>query len=60
MPRIWGKFQQGVLSKFSCKLDFLTSIPLLGGFIKNKIKIAWSYVARNVFTEPHTSGFNLV
>ena len=52
VPRIWGKFQQGVLSKFSQgKLDFLTSIPLLGGLIKNKIKTKLGLsVARNVFT----------
>ena len=41
VPRIWAKFQSGVLAKFSqSKLNLLFSIPLVGGFIKGKIKAA--------------------
>ncbi|MDW3212276.1 MAG: AMP-binding protein [Reichenbachiella sp.] len=39
VPRIWTKFQHGVLAKISQKkLDFLLRVPLLSGLIKNKIK----------------------
>ena len=38
-PRIWTKFQLGILGKLSqSKLDFLTKIPIISGFIKNKLK----------------------
>ena len=38
-PRIWTKFQLGILGKLSQnKLDFLTKIPIISGFIKNKLK----------------------
>ena len=41
VPRIWTKFQSGVLAKFPQKrLDLLFSIPLVGGFIKGKIREA--------------------
>ena len=39
VPRIYTKFQLGILSKFSQKkLDFLLSIPLLSTIIKKKIQ----------------------
>lgn len=39
VPRIWTKFQLGVLSKLSQKkLDLLLKIPLLNNFIKTKIR----------------------
>jgi long-chain acyl-CoA synthetase len=38
VPRIWTKFQLGILGKMpQKKLDFLTSIPILGGIIRKKI-----------------------
>jgi long-chain acyl-CoA synthetase len=38
VPRLWVKFQQGVFSKMPAKkLDFLISIPILGGIVKKKI-----------------------
>lgn len=41
VPRIWTKFQMGVFAKFSpSKLRMLTSIPVLGGVIKKKIREA--------------------
>ena len=39
VPRIWTKFQLGILSKLSQKrLDLFFKIPLLGSFIKTKIR----------------------
>lgn len=39
VPRIWTKFQQGILSKMPEKrLNLLVSIPIISGIIKNKIK----------------------
>lgn len=39
VPRIWVKFQLGVLSKLpQKKLNFLTSIPVLSGMVKRKIR----------------------
>jgi len=39
VPRIWSKFREGILKKFSVKkLNTLLSIPLLGNFIRKKIK----------------------
>lgn len=39
VPRIYTKFQLGILSKFSQrKLDVLLSIPILSSFIKNILK----------------------
>lgn len=39
VPRIWSKFQLGVLEKLSqSKLNWLLKIPLISGLIKGKIK----------------------
>jgi long-chain acyl-CoA synthetase len=39
VPRIWTKFQMGILSKMPQKrLDLLLSIPIISGLIKKKIK----------------------
>jgi long-subunit acyl-CoA synthetase (AMP-forming) len=39
VPRIWTKFQMGVLAKFPpSRLNLLISIPILGGIIKKKIR----------------------
>lgn len=39
VPRIWTKFQQGVLAKMpQSKLDRLLSIPLVSGLVKKKIR----------------------
>lgn len=39
VPRIWTKFQLGILSKLpQSKLDFLLKIPFLNNFIKTKIR----------------------
>ncbi|MBT6325470.1 MAG: AMP-binding protein [Bdellovibrionales bacterium] len=39
VPRIWLKFQQGILAKVpQKKLNTLLSIPILGGLIKKKIR----------------------
>ncbi|MDX1907570.1 MAG: AMP-binding protein [Bacteroidia bacterium] len=41
VPRIWTKFQSGVLAKFSpSRLSLLLSIPVIGGVIRKKIKEA--------------------
>lgn len=41
VPRIWTKFQIGVLEKMSQKkLDLLLKIPLIAGMVKKKIKKA--------------------
>lgn len=41
VPRIWTKFQGGILQKLpQKKLDRLLSIPILSGFIRNKLKRA--------------------
>ncbi len=38
VPRLWVKFQQGVLAKMPAKkLDRLISIPILGGIVKKKV-----------------------
>ena len=38
-PRIWTKFQLGILGKLSQKkLDILIRIPIISGLIKNKLK----------------------
>jgi len=52
VPRIWTKFQQGILKKLSQKrLNILLSIPLVSYFIKKKIKKGLGLDrARNVFT----------
>lgn len=39
VPRIWTKFQQGILTKLpQNKLDIVLKIPFLNNFIRNKIK----------------------
>ena len=41
VPRIWTKFQSGVLAKFpQSRLNLLFSIPIVGNFIKKKIREA--------------------
>lgn len=41
VPRIWLKFQQGILSKIpQKKLSFLLSIPIINKIIRNKLKTA--------------------
>ena len=40
-PRVWTKFQLGILSKFSQKkLDTFLKIPIISGIIKSKLKKA--------------------
>ncbi|MEO0896585.1 MAG: AMP-binding protein [Bacteroidota bacterium] len=49
VPRIWTKFQMGVLAKFPPqRLKLLTSLPILGGVIKKKIKEALGLVDARV------------
>ena len=52
VPRIWTKFQQGILGKLpQKKLNILLSIPLLSSLIKKKIKSGLGLQeARNIFT----------
>ena len=52
VPRIWTKFQQGILGKLpQKKLNFLLSIPLVSSLIKKKIKSGLGLLeARNIFT----------
>ncbi|MBY0476076.1 MAG: AMP-binding protein [Chitinophagaceae bacterium] len=39
VPRLWGKFREGVLKKLpQKKLDILLSIPIINGIIKKSIK----------------------
>ncbi len=39
VPRIWSKFQQGILGKMpQKKLDIFLNIPILSSIVKNKIK----------------------
>ena len=39
VPRIWTKFQSGIFTRMAPKkLDLFLKLPLLSGFIKNKIK----------------------
>lgn len=41
VPRIWGKFQEGVLKKMPQeKLNKMLKIPIIGGIVKKKIKKA--------------------
>ena len=41
VPRLWVKFQQGVLHKMpQAKLDRLLGIPILGGIVRRKVKKA--------------------
>lgn len=52
VPRIWTKFQQGVLAKMpQKKLNVLLSIPLISTLVKKKIKAGLGLTeAKNVFT----------
>ena len=52
VPRIWNKFQQGILAKLpQKKLDILLRIPLISGFIKKKIRKSLGLTnANNIFT----------
>ena len=52
VPRIWTKFQQGIIAKLGTKkLNFLLSIPLLSSIIRNKIKNNLGLSnAKNIFT----------
>jgi long-subunit acyl-CoA synthetase (AMP-forming) len=38
VPRLWAKFQHGVLAKMPArKLDFLLSLPIIGGIVRKKV-----------------------
>ena len=52
VPRIWTKFQQGILSKLpQKKLNILLSIPIVSSIIKKKIQKGLGLSkARNIFT----------
>jgi long-chain acyl-CoA synthetase len=52
VPRIWTKFQQGILGKMpQKKLDLFLKIPILSGIVKNKIKAGLGLgEAENCFT----------
>tara|TARA_Y100001968_G_C19431440_1_gene757278 strand:- start:334 stop:1968 length:1635 start_codon:yes stop_codon:yes gene_type:complete len=52
VPRIWTKFQQGILSKIpQKKLNILLSIPIVSSLIKKKIRKGLGLSqARNIFT----------
>ena len=52
VPRIWTKFQQGILTKLpQNKLDILLKIPLVSSLIKKKIKKGLGLSkANNIFT----------
>ena len=44
VPRIWKKFQEGILSKLSQqKLNVLLNIPILSSFIKKKIRSGFGF-----------------
>jgi len=52
VPRIWTKFQQGVLGKLpQAKMNTMFKIPILGGLIKKKIRKGLGLnEAREIFT----------
>ena len=52
VPRIWTKFQQGVLGKMAQKkLSLFLKIPILSSLVKKKIKKALGLSnAKNIFT----------
>lgn len=52
VPRIWSKFQQGILTKLpQKKLNVLLKIPILSGIIKKKIKTGLGLTeASNILT----------
>ena len=44
VPRIWKKFQEGILSKISqSKLNVLLSVPFLSSYIKKKIRHGFGF-----------------
>lgn len=44
VPRIWKKFQEGILTKISQKkLDMLLKLPIISSFIKNKIRTGFGF-----------------
>jgi len=50
VPRLWSKFQMGILEKLpQKKLDVLLSIPLVSGFIKKKIRKGLGLDNANMF-----------
>jgi long-chain acyl-CoA synthetase len=52
VPRIWAKFQQGILTKMpQKKLDLFLKIPILNGIVKKKIKTGLGLIdAQNTLT----------
>lgn len=52
VPRIWAKFQQGILTKMpQKKLDLFLRIPILNGIVKKKIKTGLGLIdAQNTLT----------
>ncbi len=52
VPRIWSKFQQGVLAKMpQKKLDLFLKIPILNNIVRKKIQTALGLIeAKNIFT----------
>ncbi len=52
VPRIWSKFQQGILGKMpQKKLDLFLKIPILNGIVKKKIQAGLGLQeAKNIFT----------
>ena len=62
VPRIWTKFQQGILSKLpQNKLNILLSIPIISTLIKSKIKKGLGLnKATNVFTGAAPTPISLI
>ena len=62
MPRIWTKFQQGILAKLpQKKLNVLLNIPLISTLIKKKIKKGLGLnKARNIFTGAAPTPISLI
>jgi len=62
VPRIWTKFQQGILSKIpQKKLTLLLKIPIISTIIKNKIKKNIGLAnANNVFTGAAPTPMSLI
>ncbi|MBK6621009.1 MAG: AMP-binding protein [Saprospirales bacterium] len=52
VPRIWSKFQQGILKKLpQSRLNILLAIPIINGVIRKKVKHSLGLSrARNIFT----------
>ncbi len=50
VPRIWTKFQQGILAKMpQRKLDFLLKIPVVNNLVRRKIRKALGFTDVQVF-----------